>query len=33
MNYLMNPSARPAGRYGYEKALLDAWFRRIVGSR
>lgn len=32
INYQMNPSARFASdRYGYEKALLDDWFRRIVG--
>ncbi|MGY8669253.1 DUF3016 domain-containing protein [Bradyrhizobium sp. UFLA05-109] len=33
MNYLMNSSGRLGGRYGYEKALLDDWFRRIAGSR
>ena len=33
MNYLMNPSGRLGGRYGYEKALLDDWFRRIAGYR
>ncbi|WP_284266303.1 DUF3016 domain-containing protein [Bradyrhizobium iriomotense] len=33
MNYLMNSSGRLSGRYGYEKALLDDWFRRIAGSR
>ncbi|MCP3476235.1 DUF3016 domain-containing protein [Bradyrhizobium sp. CCGUVB1N3] len=33
MNYLMNPSGRLGGRYGYEKALLDDWFRRVAGSR
>ena len=33
MNYLMNPSGGLGGRYGYEKALLDDWFRRIAGSR
>jgi hypothetical protein len=32
INYQMNPSARfSSDGYGYEKALLDDWFRRIVG--
>ncbi|GAB1717475.1 MAG: hypothetical protein NTAFB05_25170 [Nitrobacter sp.] len=32
INYQMNPSARLSGdRYAYEKALLDDWFRRVVG--
>jgi DUF3016 family protein len=32
MNYQMNPSARSSSdRYAYEKALLDDWFRRVVG--
>jgi hypothetical protein len=30
----MNPSARLSGdRYAYEKALLDDWFRRVVGRQ
>jgi hypothetical protein len=32
INYQMNPSGRfSSDRYAYEKALLDDWFRRIVG--
>lgn len=31
INYQMNPSAPfSSDRYGYEKALLDDWFRRVV---
>jgi hypothetical protein len=34
MNYQMNPAARASSdRYGYEKALLADWFRRIAGLR
>ncbi|OJU26468.1 MAG: hypothetical protein BGN91_01565 [Nitrobacter sp. 62-13] len=34
INYQMNPSARlSSDRYAYEKALLDGWFRRVVGRQ
>jgi len=34
IDYQMNPAARVSSdRFVYEKALLDDWFRRIVGSR
>lgn len=28
INYMMNPSARGAGRFPFEKAMLEDWFRR-----
>ena len=34
IDYQMNPAARVStDRYVYEKALLDDWFRRVIGSR
>ncbi|MEP9354598.1 DUF3016 domain-containing protein [Xanthobacter sp. KR7-65] len=28
INYMMNPAARDGGRFAFEKAMLEDWFRR-----